>query len=88
MAALPTLFLLVVIAVLFFVFVKLPAIRKRNALLKKTFPANGQLVLENKVIFYRTLSAADQEKFRKRIKLFLSEVRITLPVWSWRLPIP
>lgn len=42
----------------------------------KAFPENWKALLSENVLFYRNLSTAEKDRFRKRMMLFLSEVYI------------
>jgi MtfA peptidase len=77
MAGILSLIVLAAIALFLFLFTKLPGIRKRNKILKNPFPKEWENILEDKVSFYRTLSDIDKIRFCGRVKIFLSEVRIT-----------
>lgn len=51
--------------------------RRRNALLKVSFPAKWRIILQEYVTFYNALSPAEKHKFEQNIKVFLAEKRIT-----------
>jgi|SRR6185437_3788047 len=77
MTGIISLLVLAVIALLIFISTKLPGIRKKHKILDNPFSEEWKKILEDKVSFYRTLSPANKERFRERVKVFLSEVRIT-----------
>jgi MtfA peptidase len=49
---------------------------KRIRIIASPFPDKWESILIDKVIFYKNLNAADRQKFRNRIKVFLKEVHI------------
>ena len=77
MAGIISLIALAVIALLIFIYTKLPGIRKKHQILDNPFREEWKRILEDKVGFYRALSPADKARFCERVKVFLSEVRIT-----------
>lgn len=60
------------------VFYKLTAkVRRRKKLLKETFPADWENVLNEYVDFYRNLSPEAQAQFRYEVRVFIEEKRIS-----------
>ena len=53
------------------------AIRRRHAILQEPFPREWEAVLQREVVFFRALDAAEQQRFRRQIQVFLGEKRIT-----------
>lgn len=51
--------------------------RRRRKILTQEFPQLWRDILENEVLFYRSLDKADREIFEKRIKFFLAETKIS-----------
>jgi Mlc titration factor MtfA (ptsG expression regulator) len=52
-------------------------IHRRRAILSRPFPGKWEEVLQRDVIFFRTLEPAEQVRFRRELKVFLGEKRIT-----------
>jgi Mlc titration factor MtfA (ptsG expression regulator) len=52
-------------------------IRRRRELVASPFPGEWERVLQEDVLFFRTLEEADKERFRRELKVFLGEKRIT-----------
>lgn len=52
-------------------------VRRRRAVLAQPFPAEWEAVLQREVVFFRALEAADQQRFRRQIQIFLGEKRVT-----------
>lgn len=51
--------------------------RRRKKILQAPFPDEWERILDEKVRFYRLLGEDEQYMFRKRVQIFLSEVRVT-----------
>ena len=51
--------------------------RKRDAILKQTFPPKWRILLQENVAFYNALSPAEKIKFEQNVQVFLVEKRIT-----------
>jgi Mlc titration factor MtfA (ptsG expression regulator) len=52
-------------------------IRRRRAILARPFPPEWEAVLQQEVVYFRTLDPAEQERFRRELQVFLGEKRIT-----------
>jgi Mlc titration factor MtfA (ptsG expression regulator) len=52
-------------------------IRRRRAILRRSFPAEWEAVLQREVVFYSTLEPTERERFRRELQVFLGEKRIT-----------
>ncbi len=52
-------------------------IRRRRSLISQPFPSEWEVVLQRDVIFYRVLDAAERERFRRLLQVFIGEKRIT-----------
>lgn len=52
-------------------------IRRRRAILSEPFPKEWEAVLQRDVVFFRVLDAAEQQRFRRQIQVFIGEKLIT-----------
>jgi Mlc titration factor MtfA (ptsG expression regulator) len=52
-------------------------VHRRRTLLSQPFPGAWEEVLQRDVVFFRTLEPEDQLRFRRELKVFLGEKRIT-----------
>lgn len=50
---------------------------RRIAVMSEPFPYSWEKILRSHVAFFGALSEADKERFRKLVRIFLDEVRIT-----------
>ena len=51
--------------------------RRRRRILAEPFPGEWEAVLQRDVVFFRVLDAVEKDRFRKDLKLFLGEKRVT-----------
>lgn len=51
--------------------------RRRIQILAEPFPGEWEAVLQQDVVFFRVLDAEEKERFRRDLKLFLGEKRVT-----------
>ena len=52
-------------------------LRRRRRILARAFPPQWEEVLQREVVFYRALEAAERQRFRRELQVFLGEKRIT-----------
>lgn len=52
-------------------------IRRRRAILAEPFPKEWETVLQRDVVFFRALDAAEQQRFRRQLQVFIGEKSIT-----------
>jgi len=51
-------------------------IRRRRTILREPFPPEWEAVLSRKVIFFRVLEPAEQQRFRRQLQVFMGEKQI------------
>ena len=52
-------------------------IRRRHAILQRTFPPEWEAVLQRDVVFFQALDPQDQQRFRRQLQVFLGEKHVT-----------
>ena len=52
-------------------------VRRRRLLVSQPFPAEWEAVLQQDVVFYRSLDESGRTRFRRELQVFLGEKRIT-----------
>src|ERR1035441_10674821 len=50
---------------------------RRSRIMRQSFPASWEQILDSHVAFFRALPEDEKERFRQLVKVFLDEVRIT-----------
>jgi Mlc titration factor MtfA (ptsG expression regulator) len=50
---------------------------RRLAVMRQTFPASWEQILQTHVAFFRALEDAEKQRFRQMVRIFLDEVRVT-----------